>query len=208
MPIIRKFVLNCIDKETCMELVNTLLENLPATTYLSYRLRGDKLEITVYGLKHEVQNIWSLIKYYYSNVLKIMSQKYKEYKEYPIDYIVSKTRRTFPPDILVEILKVKGFHALHEDNIIKTNAPIEEVLELASKIAELLDKIKYDVRGKATKKVVVLTSLLLKMDPNDAINRLLNEGILRKDDEGKPILAIDKETAITRIKTIFKQLLH
>ncbi len=208
MPIVRRFVVNCVDEETCIELVNTLLENLPATTYISYRIRGGKLEITIQGLKHEVQNIWSLIKYYHSNVLRIMSQKHKEYKEYPIDYIVSKTRRTFPPDVLVEVLKAKGFYALHEDDVVKTNAPIEEVLKLASRIAELLDEIKYDVRGKATKKVVVLASILFEVDPHDVINKLLDEGILRKDDEEKPILAVDKETAIARIKTIFKQLLH
>ena len=206
MPISRKFVLNCIDEQTCIELVNTLLENLPTTMYVSYRIRGNKLEIVVQGLKHDVQGIWALIKHYHSDLLKIKAQKMKEFKEYPIRYIVSKIRRTFPPDIVVEILKAKGYKADLEDDKITTNANLDMVSDIASKVAKILDEIRYDVVGKSTKKIVVYASILLDKNPKDIVRVLIDEGILVEDEEvGKPRLAVNLEQAIKKIKTIYKQ---
>jgi len=206
VPISRKFVLNCIDEQTCIELVNTLLENLPVTTCISYRIRGNKLEIVVQGLKHDVQGIWALIRHYYSDLLKVKAQKMKEFKEYPIRYIVSKIRRTFPPDIVVEILKAKGYKADLEDDRITTNASLDVVSDIAFKVAKILDEIRYDVVGKSTKKIVVYASILLDKDPKDVIGVLINEGILVEDKElGKPKLVVNLEQAIKKIKTIYKQ---
>ena len=206
MPISRKFVLNCIDEQTCIELVNTLLENLPATMYVSYRIRGNKLEIVVQGLKHDVQGIWALIKHYHSDLLKIKAQKMKEFKEYPIRYIVSKIHRTFPPDIVVEILKAKGYKADLDDDKITTNANLDMVSDIASKVAKILDEIRYDVVGKSTKKIVVYASILLDKNPKDIIRALIDEGILVEDEKvGKPRLAVNLEQAIKKIKTIYKQ---
>lgn len=206
MPISRKFVLNCQDQETCIELINTLLENLPSTTFISYRIRGNKVEITVQGLKHEVQGIWALIRHYYSDIMKIKSQTTKQVKEYPIRYIVSKTHRTFPPDVLVEVLRTLGYIAEVQDDNVVTNADLDIIVSIASRIADIIDRIRYEVVGKSTKKIVAYAAIVLNREPKEVIEELKNAGILVVDEEtGKPKTRINIVQAIRGIKTIYKQ---
>lgn len=189
-----------------MELINTLLDNLPPTTLIYYRIRGDKIEITVQGLKHEVQGIWALIKHYYSDIMKVKSQTAKQVKEYPITYIVSKIRRTFPPDVLVEVLRTLGYTAEIRDDSVLTNADLDKIISIASKIADIIDRIKYEVVKKSTKKIIAYAAIVLDKEPEKVIEELKNAGILVEDDEaGKPMIRMDIAQAIRRIKTIYKQ---
>ncbi len=198
MPVTRKFVINCPSKEFCQELLNILLENLPSYN-MYYRIRNNKIEITITGLKSDISYVWSMIKTYKQLLMTTYSKDKEGLLGLPIKYIVMNIRKTFPPDILVTLLSLKGFKAILENDIIKTNASKDEVFHLADMVADILQELKYRALGKSTKKIIVTASILLNKSVNDAIEFLKETGILEEIEEDKYKIKVNFDQALSTI---------
>ncbi len=198
MPVTRKFVINCPSEDFCQELLNILLENLPSYN-MYYRIRNNKIEITITGLKSDINHVWSMIKTYKQLLMTTYSKDKKGLLSLPIKYIVMNIRKTFPPDILVTLLSLKGYKAILENDIIKTNASKDEVFNLADVVADILQELKYRALGKSTKKIVTIASILLNKSVNDAIEFLKESGILEEVEEDKYKIKVNLDQALSTI---------
>ena len=198
MPITRKFVINCPSEDFCQELLSILLENLPSYN-MYYRIRNNKIEIHVTGLKTEINHVWSMIKTYKQMLMNTYMKDEKGLSNIPVKYIVMHIRKTFPPDILVTILSIKGYKAVIEGEIIKTNASKNEVFTLANMIADRIEELKYRAIGRNTKKIIVTTSILLNKNIDETIEVLKNKDILEEIEEDKYKAKVNFEQALSTI---------
>ncbi len=184
MPVTRKFVVNCPSEEFCRELLSMLLENLPSYN-MYYRVRNNKIEINITGLKSDINYVWSMIKMYKQLLMSTYTRDKEGLTNLPVKYIVMNIHKTFPPDILTTLLTIKGYKAKIEDDTIRTNASKEEVFRLAEAIADRIQELKYRVIGKIAKKIIVITSILFDTTIDEAISYLREWNILEEVEEDK-----------------------
>ncbi len=184
MPIVKRiFILKCESEELCHELVEKIIENVPLRE-ATYQVQGNVIKVTIVGLKHDVQNAWSRIKELYRETLRIkrtLSQR--GLKTIPVSYLVKSIKRTFPPDVLVLALTLKGSKAEKRDNEIVTNAEINNVILTAKKIADAIDKLKFRTKGTATKKAIACLSAILNIDVDEIIDVLKKLELVVEEEE-------------------------
>lgn len=187
MPLIKRFFYIPCRGEECFKLAELIKEKIPSVEYVDITIEEDGLYITMYGYKTDIKYAWEYIRRLVSSYKSSITTLRGGIKRIKIEYLVEKTRKTFPPIVLVEILEHLGYKAgLNQDKTeIYTDAPTELIEEIVNKIWEVINAIKYDVRGTTSKYFVVVSSIVLKMDPEQVLSRAYSMGIMDKDEEEK-----------------------
>lgn len=182
MPLIkREFFIQCRGDE-CFKIAELISENAPQVELIDIDISDHGLRIKIYGYKSDIKRVWNTIK----QLLRIYQTPYitghGRIRRIPIQYIVGRIKRTFPPSLLVFILKKKGYRAsLSEDNEeILSDAEPDHVIEIASRIADLTQRIRNITRGTSTKYFIIAASILLDKDPEYIVNKALEKGILER----------------------------
>lgn len=197
MPLIRRIYHISCHGEECYKLAEFIRENINVPE-ISISFREHGIYIELYGYKSDIRNAWNKIKHLLSMYKKSMVRTKKGYR-IPIDYIVSRIRKTFPPVLLAEILRKMGYGVRCEGNFIETDIEPEELLELADKIADTIQAIRYKVGGTAAKYLVVAASILTNRSAKDidmTINELVELGYLYIDEDGKARLKLEWRKAL------------
>jgi len=195
LPLIkRSFFIKCRG-EDCLKLAEMIREKMPSVEQVEVVFKNDGLYITMYGYKSDVQNAWRYLK----SILPMFKPvtKDKGCIRINLDYLFKKLKNTFPPRLIVEILSIKGFKADYDDerNELVTNAGMDIVEEYALKIIELMNEVKYRVKGTTTKYYVVASAILTNQSIDEVINIGLNMNHLTIVDD-KPCLRIEWRKAI------------
>ena len=193
MPLIKRFFQISCKGEECLKLAELIREKAPAVEYMDIEIREDALRITMYGYKTDIKNAWEYIRRLVSSYRSSIITTRHGLRRIKIEYLVEKTSRTFPPILLVEILKYKGYKAIlsdYKDEII-TDAEPKVLEELAVKIFDVINKIRFDVRGTVAKYYVAATSIILGVEPEQVIEKGILYGHLYRDEDGK--IRIKKE---------------
>ncbi|OYT40849.1 MAG: hypothetical protein B6U89_00875 [Desulfurococcales archaeon ex4484_58] len=203
MPLIkRSFYIPCKSSE-CIKIAEIIREKAPAVGSMDLEIRDNGIYITMYGYKTDIKNAWEYIRRmiiaYKQSIIE-----YKGYRRISIDYLVSKIKHTFPPKLLVEIIKHMGHSIDIDDHIIVTNAPLEIIEDTAKRIVELMDTIKYDVRGKTTKYYVITLSILTNKDPSEIYEKGLMLNHLIKDEDDKYRIRVEWRKAILDFLNTYK----
>ncbi len=187
MPLIKRFFYIPCRGEECFKLAELIREKIPSVEYVDITIEEDGLYITMYGYKTDIKYAWEYIRRLISSYKSSITTLKGGIKRIKIEYLVEKTRKTFPPIVLVEILERLGYKAglNQEKTEIYTDAPTELIEEIVNKIWEVINAIKYDVRGTTSKYFVVVSSIVLKMNPEQVLSRAYSMGIMDKDEEGK-----------------------
>ncbi len=187
MPLIKRFFYIPCRGEECFKLAELIKEKIPSVEYIDITIEEDGLYITMYGYKTDIKYAWEYIRRLVSSYKSSITILKGGIKRIKIEYLVEKTRKTFPPIVLVEILEYLGYKAvLNKDKTeIYTDAPTELIEEIVNKIWEVINAIKYDVRGTTSKYFIVVSSIVLKMDPEQVLSKAYSAGIMDKDEEGK-----------------------
>ena len=131
MPLIkRSFYIPCRGDE-CFKLAEIIREKIPVVEQVDIEVGESGLYITMYGYKTDIKNAWSYIKRLVSSYKSAIIER-GGVRRIKVEYIVEKTRHTFPPRLLVEILKHMGYTVELSENKedIITNASLE-VVEVA-----------------------------------------------------------------------------
>ena len=85
----------------------------------------------------------------------------------------------------------------HGEDYIETSMEPSRLRDIVSRITGIMDDIRYEVRGKATKYYVAAASILSGDDPFTVIEGSLDAGILGEDEEtGKPMLRYEWRQAL------------
>ena len=200
MPLIKKrFYIKCNGDE-CFKLAEIIKTNM-VSKESTIIIKDNGIVIELYGYKTDIKNTWLKIK----RLLSIYKATYSREGRnvYPLEHIVSLSRKTFPPRLLVEILKYQGYMAEYKDGNIISNADLEHIVKLVNRINELINDLRYTVKGTTSKYFLVAASILLNTDPMSIIEHSLNKGLMIQDQDGKPCLRVEWRQALSKILRSF-----
>ncbi len=143
------------------------------------RIKGDQLVVEVYGDRTMILDSWTRIKEIISDYSRVESSTY------PARLIFKEVGLALPLDVIAEVLSLKGYRAAVEGEDLRTDAPYDEVVTTALSVRKALEDTKLLYATKTAKKLVVAGSALLEENPHDVVERALELGLARFDEEGK-----------------------
>ncbi|ADI31300.1 DUF2067 family protein [Staphylothermus hellenicus] len=199
MPLTKRFFHIPCKGDECFKLAELIREKAPQVELVEINITDTGLYIEMYGYRTDIRNAWEYIRRLVSSAKASEQYSKKGTRRIKIEYLVEKKKKTFSPVLLSEILKHKGFKADlsdYKDEII-TDAPLEVIEELIDNIWDVIEKIKYDVRGTTTKYFLTAASILTDMDPQEVIMKAYSIGLLFKDEDEKYRLGKEWRRAIS-----------
>ncbi len=178
----RVFHISCRGEE-CYRIAEFIKENI-GVPEISITFRENGLYIELYGYKSDIRNAWARIKqlirmYRQAHVPTAVGHRVS------IEYIVSNIKKTFPPQLLVEVLKRKGYEARYDGEAIETSASLDTLIGLADSIADIISSLKYRVRGSTAKHLIAASTLLTGKPLEKVIDELVEKGYLYYDEDDK-----------------------
>ncbi len=192
----RTFYVSCSGEE-CIRLSEFLIENMKGFVDISIDAVDKGLYIEIYGYKTDVKNAWNRIKRLIALYMEKEPRARGSLYHYTLESLIREIHRTFPPRLLAEIIRRMGYRVRIGEGYIETDMEPQGLKEIVSRIAGIMDDIKYDVRGKTTKYYVAAASILSGDDPFTVIENSLEKGILGEDEEtGKPMLRYEWRQAL------------
>lgn len=192
----RKFFIQCLDDE-CFKLADLIREKIPQVEQIDITITSHGLYITMYGYKTDIRNAWKYIRELITGYKSAITEQ-GGIKKVKINFLVEKIKHTFPPRLLIEILRLKGYNANYdkENNLIETTAPLNEIEDIVKKIVSIMEDIKYKVAGTTTKYYVIGSSVLTGLLPSEIFEKGTKYGYLYIDEDGKYRLRIDWRKAL------------
>ena len=203
MPVVRRLYTIRVPPGIDLEKLNERLREAIRVPYAEIKMERDgRLRIVLVGVEADVKDSWFRIKSVVAELWELYNLARRG--EVSIDAIVREIRRTFPPQALAEALKLRGYKAeLLEGNVLRTNAPLDVVLDVARRIAEILDEIKFDVKGTAAKRVVAAVAAAYDLPPSRVIEVGLRADVFEETEDGKIALKREWRQAIRRLSVVF-----
>jgi len=152
--------------------------------YAEIAIRGGKAYIEIVGTDAQIKESWMRLRTVLSQLWSL--HMLRTTREAAIESIVGEAGRTFPPEALVYALRLRGYAAqLSSDKqLLRTDAPPEEVVALARSIAEVLDEVRFRLRGSAAKKMVAALAAGLGVEPERVIEAGLRLRVLEEAEDG------------------------
>ena len=190
-------------EDECLKLYELAKDKLPATSYVEFQLTSKGLVIEAYGYETDVKALWFELKKLLPPLKEALSTS-KKVKKYEVGLVAKIIQKTFPPLVLVEVLKHKGYHArfLGESNSIESNASLEEVLEVASKVAELNIEAGKISRNTSTRYYIAALSALTGLPVEEVARLSVKHGLLREEG-GVYVVTLDWREALNKaLKTL------
>jgi len=197
MPFIRRVYHISCHGEECYRLAEFIRENI-SVPEINITFREHGIYVELYGYKSDIRNAWSKIKHLVSMYKRSMIRTRKGYR-ITIDYIVSRIRKTFPPILLIEILRKMGYDANYKENIIEVDIEPDELIKLADKIANIIQTIRYKVSGTTAKYLITAAAILTNRsieEIDQVVNELEELGYLFRDEDGKVRLKLEWRKAL------------
>ncbi len=182
MPLVKRvFHIPCRGDE-CLELATIISEKTPIVEALDIDITNSGLMITMYGYKTDIKRAWENIKSIVKNY-KVTTAFGKTTKKYSLQFLVETTRKTFPPQLLVEILNYMGYKALYNNEEIITDASLDLVIEVINKINIIAENIRYKLKGKTTKYYVIAAPIITGKSVEEIIHASMEKGLMAKNND-------------------------
>lgn len=205
MPLIkRRFYIQCKEDE-CLKLYELLKDRIPSINYVSMQITDKGLLLEACGYESDIKDLWVEIKKLIGPLKEITRKA--PLRKYNINLITKMLHKTFPPRLLVEILKKMHYtveYSSDEDSIF-TNASLEEVLKLAERIADLNHKASELATNTSTRYYIIASCILGEMPLENAVELSADLNLLKQSKSGKYTLAVDWRAALgTFLKNVKK----
>jgi len=196
LPLVkRKLFVPCREDE-CFKLYELLKEKMPSVNYASFDVTEKGLLIEVYGYESDVKELWFEIKRLVGPLKEITRKS--GVRKYSVDLITKMIKKTFPPRVLVEVLKRLNYYAdlLEGENQLATNASFEEVVRLAEKTADLNNEASRVAGNTSTRNYIVALCIITGLSIDEIVKESLEQGLLSQNESGKYIVTRDWRSAL------------
>jgi hypothetical protein len=206
LPLVkRRFSISCREEE-CSKLYEIVKDKLPALSHIEFVFTNKGLLIEVYGYESDVKTAWFEIKRTLKALKEAMTPR-SDMRKYSVDLITRITRRTFSPELLVEVIKRMGRRAVYvrEENSIFSDMPLEEVTKVAESIAEKNAQLAKTCKNTSTRYFLVACTVISGLPVEDVV-RISQEIRLLGQDEGKYIVKSDWKRAVDEFYKCYKQI--
>ncbi len=181
----RKLVFKVSSTEELEKLVEVISESVTVKGVEVYlETKTNTVCVYIYGpkdlAKQAEAQILQAVKAYRGQTRK----DYRGLYHYDILQVLDKLnlKVAIPLDLLVEVLKLKGYRAELRKGILYTDASLDELGKVAKRIADAYYALRYSELTTQAKKAVALAAALLDVDESrveELANNLLKEGLLK-----------------------------
>lgn len=181
MPAVKtSFFVPC-RREEC-EKITSFLEDLPSTLYVVYEVREDGILVRAYGYPSEIKELKTRLR-------RLFTQARFQHSAGEIRVEITTLAKmvggTFPIQPLLLILRRNGFASeyLREDGVLKTNAPMKKLVEVASSLHNAIKGIKTPLKGTSTKYFVATAAVISGIDVEEVVNISVQAGLLKREND-------------------------
>ncbi len=148
----------------------------------SYKYSVDSgLKITLFGDREELKDSEAVVRRLYRN-FRIVRNPVGGLYRYPSDWLSE--HGGISMSLLTLSLKAAGLTAVWKEDILHTALEPEEMIDLMHELKSLSEEIKYEVRQRKAREVIVAVSINSGVSPFDVLELAEEEGFMEKDDEG------------------------
>ncbi len=182
------------DLEEFLEYVEKKLEGLNYSYRYSY---GSGLKVTFVGTKEENKEAEELLRRSYRNFMIVRSPVGGMYR-YPTDWLMEHGGGV-SFSLLTLSIKGAGLTARWSGDLLYTELDPKEMIGLLEELRGLIEEIKYEVRQKKAREVIVAAAVNTGVSPLVVLDIAEEEGILERDDAGVWWFRIDPDLALNKL---------
>jgi len=195
---IRRFRIK-VDKDLREQFISRLLDVFKGEM-VRVNLREDHVEIVAYGSEDSVKSLWSNIKSVLKELKLEKEAKVKGYTRVSIRGLYQAIGGTIPMEILEIISKLTGEKfIITSDEAILTSMSEDKLLNYALKARDVMNEIKYDVRGKACKNLIMIMASLMDLTGEEVVDILKRFNAVEEDEEGKIMLVENWKNVLRKV---------
>ena len=187
-----------VDLEKVLERISEELR-IP---YAEISYSKGKLYVELVGTEAQMRETWARLRNVITELWGLHSLRVRG--EAPIDVLVKEAGRTFPPEALVYALELRGYKAEINENMLRTTAPADMVIELARRVGEIIDELRYRVKGTAIKRLIAAVAAGLDVDVDKVLEFGLKMRIFEENEEGKIELREEWRRALRKLAVMLK----
>ncbi len=188
-----------VDIERFLELLTSSLK----TRYSKARMEGGFLIVEIVGDRHSIRESLARIK-------RLVAEYSRDKKRRGVTRIqASRIHRdvglAVPPDLLVEILKYQGYRASYIEGVVETDAPLDNVLQIAGGLAERLNELSRQPLATSARKAAAGASLLSGLPLSEILSIALEEGVFYSDSLSRAVARGGWKVALKNLLEILEK---
>lgn len=155
------------------------------------------LKITIFGDREELREAESLVRRSYRN-FKVIRNPVGNLYRYPSEWLTE--HGSVSMSLLTLSLEAAGLTAQWRGDLLFTELEPEEIKDLMSELRSLLEEIKYEVRQRKAREVLVAVAVSSGASPTDVLELAEREGFLERDEEGIWRFRVDPDVAMRELR--------
>ncbi len=155
------------------------------------------LKITFVGTKEENKEAEELVRRSYRNFMIVRSPVGRMHR-YPTDWLLEHGGGV-SFDLLTLSIRGAGLTASWRGDLLYTELDPQEMVDLLGELRSLIEEIKYEVRQRKAREVVVAAAVNTGVSPLAILDIAEEEGILERDEAGIWWFRVDPDLALKRL---------
>lgn len=186
-----------IDPSELSDFLEYLEKRMEGRSYSCKYSTRSGLKITIFGDKEELKDSESIVRRSYRNFKVVKNPVGKLYR-YPSEWLTEHGGVSM--SLLTLSLEAAGLTADRRGDLLLTELDPDEMIELMSELKSLLEEVKYEVKQRKAREVLVAVAVSSGVSPMDVLGLAEEEGFLERDEEGVWYFRVDPELAVRELR--------
>jgi len=184
--------LRCGSPESCAELAEYVARRRGVRALqLSYEVRGGVLEVSIAGPPSDVEASRRAVMEAYREWRSLREFKLGVSGRLDLRLLASAVSGPVMPDVMVELLRLRGYSAAVSGDELRTDADPGEVLELASRVSRAIDEVSRGLpKASRNLKRLLVAARALGLDPSGVLEALRGRGLLEEGERRVDLKAL------------------
>lgn len=176
--------LRCGSPDSCAELAEYVAKRRGVRApQLSYEIRGGVLEISIAGPPSDVAASRRAVMEAYREWRSLREFKLGTSGRLDLRLLASTVGGPVMPDVLVELLRLRGYAAEVSGGELRTDADPDEVLELASSVSKAIEEVSREFpKASRNLKHLLVAARALGLDLSGVLEALRSRGLLEESE--------------------------
>jgi len=194
--------LRCGGRESCYELAEFITKRRGVrSSRIVYEVSGDILEISVVGSPYDVLSARRAIAASYREWRKLREFKLGGSGRLALSTLMSYVGGPVMVDVLLFLLRDRGYDAEVRNNILETNAPADVVFSIAQEVSNKLEEVSKDF-PKATRglKALLVALAVIGYDAESSLDALKRMGLIEENHKLK--VTAEWTSLLVKLRTV------
>ncbi|HDD68893.1 MAG TPA: DUF2067 domain-containing protein [Candidatus Korarchaeota archaeon] len=197
----KTIVLNIKD-QSIEEFLEYLTQKLRGVDY-SLTYKSGRVYLTIHGRAEEMEDFIRSARKAHGDFMRI-HRPIGGIRMYPKDWLLEKGRG-ISISLLIRALTARGFVAKMRRDVLMSNVEPSELLDIFGQLRDIYWPIRSEIKQKKVREILTIASFITKEPVMSLLYQAMDEGIIRKTEEGIYLFTIDPELALDKLIGIKKQ---